>query len=41
MSIVLSPKTTVVNLLSWEVTNAKQATTILLQGKMKITLTPQ
>jgi hypothetical protein len=41
MSVVLSPKTILVNLLSWEVTNAKQAIIRLLQGKIKTTLTPQ
>jgi hypothetical protein len=41
MSVVLSPKTILVNLLWREVTNAKQATTLLSQGKMKTTPTPQ
>jgi len=40
MSLVLSPKTILVTLVSREVTNAKQATTLLLQGKTKTTLTP-
>jgi len=41
MSVVLSPKTILVNLLLREVTNAKQATTLLLQGRTRTTLTPQ
>jgi len=41
MSVVLSPKTILVNLLLREVTNAKQAIILLLQGKIKTTMTPQ